>query len=229
MRLHVLQHEVFEEPGYILEWARRKNFEISFTRFHMLECLPTHTAYDLLLIMGGPMSVHDEDRYPWLVDEKAFILEAIAQNKKIIGVCLGSQLLALALGSKVYRNRWKEIGFFEVFQTNQDHPLLDGLPHHFTAFHWHGDTYDLPARCQLLYRSEACENQAFIWNNQILGLQFHLEVTPDLLQLFLDNADDELKEKSPYIQSASEMLQKASLLKEANRVLERMLDNFMGL
>ncbi|MGC8803658.1 MAG: type 1 glutamine amidotransferase, partial [Bacteroidales bacterium] len=193
MRIHFLQHEVFEEPGYIMEWARGKNYEISFTRFHMHEDLPAQIAYDMLVIMGGPMSVHDEESYPWLGREKTFISEAIACEKKIVGVCLGSQLLALVLGAKVYRNQWKEIGFYDVYHTGAEHSVIEGLPHRFTAFHWHGDTYDLPDQCQLLYRSKACENQAYIWRNRVLGLQLHLEVTPDLLHLFLDNADAELQ------------------------------------
>jgi len=229
MRLHVLQHEVFEEPGYILHWAKEKQFSVSFTRFHMQETLPVHEAYDMLVIMGGPMGVHDEDKYPWLAVEKAFIREAIDHQKKIVGVCLGSQLLAHVLGARVYRNRWKEIGFYDVNHTGVKHPLIDGLPKRFTAFHWHGDTYDLPHECQLLYRSEACENQAYVWKNRILGLQFHLEVTPDLLELFLDNADAELQENSPFIQSAAEMRAKTHLLTDINRILGKMLDNFLQL
>lgn len=227
MRIHILQHELFEEPGYILQWAQERHFEVSITRFHMLESLPDHSAYDMLVIMGGPMSVHDEDKYLWLSGEKEFIRQAIAANKKIVGVCLGSQLLAQVMGSRVYRNRWKEIGFYDVFRTDTVHPVLEGLPSQFTAFHWHGDTYDLPPGCVLLYRSEACENQAYIWQNRVLGLQFHLEVTPELLHLFLDNADEELQENSPFIQSAAEMLKKKHILPEINGILGRMIDNFI--
>jgi len=229
MRLHFLQHEVYEEPGYLMHWAKEKHFSIGITRFYMYDTLPAHNAYDMLVIMGGPMSVHDEDRYPWLAVEKKFIREAIEHNKKIVGVCLGSQLLALVLGARVYRNRWKEIGFYDVYHTGIMHPLTESFPQRFTAFHWHGDTYELPLECQLLYRSEACENQAYIWKDRVLGLQFHLEVTPDLLDLFLDNAEDELQESSPFIQSAAEMRQKSHLLTDINRILGQMLDHFIQL
>jgi GMP synthase-like glutamine amidotransferase len=215
MRIHILQHEVFEEPGYILEWARAGGHEVNFTRFYML--------------MGGPMGIYDENLYPWLIDEKKFIDQAIALQKKIVGVCLGSQLLANALGARVYRNPWKEIGFFEVMQTGIPHPVIDNIPNRFVAFHWHGDTFDLPAECSLLYSSEACKNQMFIWKNQLLGLQFHLEVTPSLLNLFLDHADNELQEKSPFIQPATEMQQKSYLLHETNSILGKILDNFVKL
>ncbi|MCX7986523.1 MAG: type 1 glutamine amidotransferase [Bacteroidales bacterium] len=229
MRLHILQHELFEEPGYILDWAKDRGFSYSVTRFHMMESLPRHNQYDMLIIMGGPMSVHDENKYPWLATEKKFLKEAIAHQKKIVGICLGSQLLALVLEAKVFRNQWKEIGFFEVIHSNTNHAVTEGLPRQFIAFHWHGDTFDLPSGCELLYSSQACKHQAYIWNKHVLGLQFHLEVTPELLQLFLDNADEELKESGPFIQTVSQMREKSYLLNEINSILGRMLDNFVKL
>lgn len=231
MKLLIFQHEPFEAPGYISEWATLNNMEVNFVEFFKQEPLPDYHNYDLLIIMGGSMSVNDEQIYPWLIDEKKFILEGISLKKKILGICLGSQLLAACLGSKVYRNKWKEIGFFEVFTQNQNHPILKNVPKQFTAFHWHGETFDLPQNAIHLAFSEACINQAFIWDNHVLGLQFHLEVTTELLNIFLSSDSEDLNQPQRFVQSANEMLVKANIqnINLCNEILDNILTNFIKL
>ncbi len=229
MKVLIFQHEPFEAPGYILEWARLNNMEVNFVEFFKQQLLPKQHNYDLLVIMGGSMSVNDEQIYPWLTDEKKFILEGISLRKKMVGICLGSQLLAACLGSKVYKNRWREIGFFDVFTQNQNHPVLKNIPKQFTAFHWHGETFDLPENAIHLALSEACINQAFIWNNQLLGLQFHIEVTQELLNIYLSTGTDELKSAERFVQTANEMLAMADNLNLCNELLDNMLSNFIKL
>jgi GMP synthase-like glutamine amidotransferase len=111
MRIHILQHVPYESPGSITDWAEEKGFPVSYTRFYENGQLPRLEDFDLLVIMGGPMNIYEKDKYPWLMLEKAFIQNCLSAKKKILGICLGSQLLADALGTKVYSNKEKEIGF----------------------------------------------------------------------------------------------------------------------
>jgi GMP synthase (glutamine-hydrolysing) len=134
-----------------------------------------------LIIMGGPMSANDD--MPYLRRELELIGEAASAGLPILGVCLGAQLIAKALGARVYRNPVKEIGWFEVQWTEaaaRDR-LHQGLSGTETVFQWHGETFDLPPEAELLASSEACRNQAYRVGSNIYGLQYHLEVTPDMI------------------------------------------------
>jgi GMP synthase-like glutamine amidotransferase len=157
--------------------------------------------------MGGLMSVHDERTHPWLVEEKKLIERAVKAGKRVLGVCLGAQLLAEVLGARVYRNRHKEIGWFPVQLTGQATPssLLAGFPETFPAFHWHGETFDIPAGARHLAKSEACKNQAFECDGRVLGLQFHLEVTRASVRALIENCRADIR-KGRYQQSPRQML-----------------------
>jgi GMP synthase-like glutamine amidotransferase len=198
MKIHYLQHVSFEDPGAILSWGMRNVHTMSRTRFFHGESLPASHDYDLLLVMGGPMSVHDEKKYPWLADEKKFIHGAIATDKKVIGICLGAQLIADVLGAEVRKNKVPEIGWFSVTRTEfSDGSPFGMIPASFTAFHWHGDTFDIPVGAIRLAESEFCENQAFIYRKNILAIQFHLESTPQGIEQLIKNCPDDLiKSKS---------------------------------
>jgi len=226
LRIHYLQHVPFEGPGYIAEWADDKGHTLSATHLFDTGSLPATTDFDWLVIMGGPMGVYDEEAYPWLREEKAFIRSAINAGKTIVGICLGSQLLAEALGALVYRNPQKEIGWFPVSLTAdaKEHRLLAGLADSFPVFHWHGDTFDLPRGATHLLSTIACKNQAFSYGNNILGLQFHLEATPETLHEMVDHGQAELKEAGQYIQSGAAMLQQAALIVGTNNILATILD-----
>jgi GMP synthase (glutamine-hydrolysing) len=140
-----------------------------------------------LIVMGGPMNVDETDRYPFLADEVQWIRQAIAADLPVLGVCLGSQLLAKALGARVYPNRVKEIGWYQIELTNdgQGDLLFHTCQPTETVFQWHGDTFDLPAETVQLARSPQCENQAFRYSRGVYGLQFHLEVTLEIISDWL--------------------------------------------
>src|SRR5215471_5921833 len=136
MRVHFIQHVYFENPGHLLEWAKEKSYSTSFTKTFENISFPNLNDFDLLVIMGGPMGVYDEEKFPWLKQEKQFIKDSIAANKKVLGICLGSQLIAEALGVKVYPNKEKEIGWWPIKKVNAE--LNNDLPNEFVTFHWHG-------------------------------------------------------------------------------------------
>jgi GMP synthase-like glutamine amidotransferase len=198
MRAHYLQHVPFEGLGCIEPWLKSQGAEVTATKFFESTSLPAVAEFDLLIILGGPMSVNDEEKFPWLRQEKNFIHEAILQQKAILGICLGAQLIAAAMGEAVYPNRRKEIGWFPITRVPAP-PECFTFPARLDVFHWHGETFDLPHEAQLLARTEGCENQAFQLGKRVIGLQFHLESTPDSVRLIITNCRDELL-PSKYVQ-----------------------------
>ncbi len=207
MRIHVLQHVPFEGPGHIAQWVADHGHSLTITRFFANENLPHPHDFDRLMIMGGPMNIYEEKRFPWLIREKVLIREAIDSGKSVVGICLGAQLLADVLGSPVYAGPEKEIGWFPITLTEagQKSDLLRGLPNEGTVFHWHGDTFDLPPGAVPLAESPACRQQAFLYDNRILGLQFHLESTPDTVQQILAHCRHELV-AGRFIQTEAEIV-----------------------
>jgi GMP synthase-like glutamine amidotransferase len=205
MRAHYFQHVPFEGIGNIEPWLIAKGYEITSTRFYKAAELPDYKKVDLLIIMGGPMSVNDEEKFPWLVAEKEFIRNCIEAGKPVLGICLGSQLIANAMGAKVYRNREKEIGWFPVKGIEHPDPSTFRFPYTFEVFHWHGDTFDLPEGAICLASSEATINQAFQLGKSTIGIQFHPETTPALLQEMIPHGRHELV-PSNYVKSEQEIL-----------------------
>ncbi|MCX7060223.1 MAG: type 1 glutamine amidotransferase [Gammaproteobacteria bacterium] len=182
MRVHWLQHADFEDLGCIGPWLAEQGHTVSGTRLYAGETAPPAAAFDALIVMGGPMNIYEYAEHPWLRTEKALIREAIAQGRRVLGICLGAQLIADVLGGPVTRNAAPEIGWFPVELNAAGRVALAfaDLPPRFTAFHWHGDTYALPPGAVCLAHSAACAQQAFSWDGgRVLGLQFHLEVTHD--------------------------------------------------
>jgi GMP synthase-like glutamine amidotransferase len=211
MKVHVLQHMPNEGLGSIEAWLAGHGASVSFTRFWERADLPAVEGIDLVIALGGPMSVNDEATLPWLVAEKQFLRDAMQQGVAVLGICLGAQLIASALGARVYPNTHKEIGWFPV--TGVD--VGDGcfrFPSAIDVFHWHGETFELPPGAVQLARSVACAQQAFQIGNNIIGLQFHLETDPASARAFVeaDNAEPpdrrELVPGKPYIQSAEQIL-----------------------
>lgn len=184
-------------------WLKARGAEVNYTRFFENPFFPDLKDLDLLIVLGGPMSVHEESRFPWLRPEKHFIHEAIGHGISVLGVCLGAQLIASAMGSRVYRNRVKEIGWFPIEGTPAPATAF-GFPPQCTVFHWHGETFDLPAGAVRLARNEACENQAFQLKENVIGLQFHLETTRQSARALVEHCSHELV-PGPYIQSASQL------------------------
>jgi GMP synthase (glutamine-hydrolysing) len=229
LRVHCFQHVDFEDLGCIRMWCDDKGYPVTYTRFFHDPAIPHTEAYDLLIVMGGPMGVNEESNYPWLVYEKLAIKEAIACRKIVLGICLGSQLIAQALGARVFKNAEKEIGWYDLYLT--EHSKESGLfgktpAPAFTVFHWHGDTFEMPEEAIHLAYSEACINQAFLYKGHVLGLQFHIEVTEDNVKTMLKNGKHELGE-GRYIQHAREILNQKQFTGSNNRIMFHLLDTLI--
>ena len=167
--------------------------------------MPDPAEVDLLVVLGGPMSVNDETEFPWLRKEKRFIRECTEAGKSVLGVCLGAQLIASAMGARVYRNRCKEIGWFPVEQVASADGSTFSFPASIEVFHWHGETFDLPPGAVRIARSEACENQAFQIGRSVVALQFHLETTIEASRAMISHCGAELV-PGKYVQSKAEIL-----------------------
>jgi GMP synthase-like glutamine amidotransferase len=232
MKIHCFQHVAFENPGTILEWANNKQHSLSYTNyFEDNFSLPSIGDIDALIIMGGSMNVDQYDKFPWLKAEKQFIKQAIDAGKKVIGICLGSQLIASALGVRVYAAKETEIGFFAINFT--DNALENLLFNHFTnpynVFQWHGDTFDLPANAEMIASSESCKNQAYLINKNVLGLQFHFEMNESVIEDMLLYDGHELEEKGKFIQQPDEIRTQFQYLKQNQQDLFLLLDKFFNL
>ncbi|MBD3582212.1 type 1 glutamine amidotransferase [Flavobacterium selenitireducens] len=223
MNLHILQHVSYEGPGHISDWAFENGHTISFTKLFEAADFPVQLDFDALVILGGPMNIYDEQQFGWLADEKRFIKQTIVTGKPVLGICLGSQLIAEAIGGKVVRNSDTEIGWFPVQKTalGENHRLLDGLDFDSPVFHWHGDTFELPESAQNLLENPACKNQMFAFADNVLGIQFHPEATPASIAQMVINGRDELV-SARFVQSETEIL--ARHFSRPNAVLSELLD-----
>jgi GMP synthase-like glutamine amidotransferase len=192
MRMAVLQHVEFEGPAAVADWAAGRGFPLRIFHLHRDPTLPSLADFDMLTVMGGPMSANDEAQLGWLGREIALVREAIAADKTVLGICLGAQIIAKALGARVYPGSAKEIGWFPVQRTTGSHPLFEGLPDSFTPFHWHGETFDLPHEATLLAKSKITQTQAFAVGQRVLGLQFHMEATEESVRALLKGAAHEI-------------------------------------
>ncbi len=225
MRLHSLEHEPFEGLANIEVWAKNRGHSISRTLLFNNEELPDINDFDWLFIMGGSMNIYEEEKYPWLASEKNFIAEAIANKKIVLGMCLGSQLIADVLGGKVSKNKYKEIGWFPVSLTKdaRNSSIFSALPSKFMAFHWHGDTFKIPSGAARIAESEGCKAQAFE-HGRVIGLQFHLEYSEKSIALMLQNCSDEIVD-GKYIQKPDEIAALIHNVRGLNRILNLLLDN----
>ena len=205
MIAHYFKHVPFEDIGSIRSWLTTAGYTITCTPFFKSANLPALEEIDLLIVMGGPMSVNEEKRYPWLVSEKQFIHQMIMSGKPVLGICLGAQLIASAMGAKVYPNSVKEIGWFPIYGFSSSDRSIFRFPQSVQAFHWHGETFDLPTGATRIAKSDGCENQAFQLGQSVIGLQFHLETTPQSAQDLVTHCRDELI-PATYIQTEKEVL-----------------------
>lgn len=203
MQMLVVQHVAGEGPGLLQEVLERRGWKLD------VRCMDARNTvlpddlgvYDAMVVLGGPMGAYEEDSYPYLGQVQALIRQAVARRLPVLGICLGGQLIARALGAGVKPNHVKEIGWHEVSLTPAGRlvPLFAGLPPTFPVFQWHSDTFTLPKGSYLLARGEACINQAFVYGASAYGgyawgLQFHLEVTPEMISQWAGSYADELAE-----------------------------------
>lgn len=180
----VLQHVAYEPLGTLDPLLRSRRVRIRYVNFgRHPDARPHLRDYDALVVLGGPMNVDEGDRHPHLRTEIELLQEATARDMPVLGICLGAQLLARALGAEVTRNPVKELGWHDIALTSEGlrDPVLSALPPTGRIFQWHGDTFGLPQGATLLASSPACAHQAFRWGRHAYGLQFHLEVDAALV------------------------------------------------
>ncbi|MCS4502564.1 type 1 glutamine amidotransferase [Arhodomonas aquaeolei] len=205
MRAHYLQHVPFEGPERIAEWLEDAGYTVTGTPLYRTAALPAPDEVDLLVVMGGPMSVNDEVAFPWLAAEKAFVRGIIEAGTPVLGVCLGAQVIASAMGGAVGPGPEKEIGWFPIRGEGGGDRSLFRFPPSVEVFHWHGEALALPPGAVRLASSPVCPNQAFQLGRTVLGLQFHLETTPASARALVEHCGDELV-PAPYVQSAADIL-----------------------
>jgi GMP synthase-like glutamine amidotransferase len=227
MRMSVLQHVEFEGPAAIADWAAGRGVPVCIFPLYRDATLPALSDIDMLAVMGGPMSANDEARLDWLGSEIALVHEAITAGKTVLGICLGAQIIAKALGARVFPGRAKETGWFPVQRTVGSSPVFDGLPETFTPFHWHGETFDLPPGATLLASSKATEAQAFAVGHHVLGLQFHMEATEESVRALVKAAAHEIG-CGPFEQQPGTILANLNRCVKLRPLLGTVLDRLTG-
>jgi GMP synthase-like glutamine amidotransferase len=226
MKLLALQHDEYDDAGSIIEWALKNNHTLTTVVLTKGEKLPPDLDFDILFIMGGTMNVYEEDKFPWLAEEKVFIKKAVEAGKIAVGFCLGGQLLAVALGGKVTRNEETEIGWRTVNfnKTVQEHPVLSVFGESAVIFQWHSDTFSvLPENARLIASNDVCAHHGFIYGNNVFAFQFHLELTYQMAYLFAGELD-KTGEKGRYVQSGEEIRRRHGYIAENNKLMFEFLD-----
>lgn len=228
MRTHYLQHVPFEDLGIMARVLMTGGHQLTNTQFFNSSTLPSVSDFDFLIVMGGPMGVNDESSFPWLYKEKKLIEQAARHKKKILGICLGAQLIAQVMGADVRKNKYREIGWFDIeIEKAINETILAGVfPQQSRVFHWHGDTFDIPKGAVHIAKSEACLNQGFVYEDHIIGLQFHLESTPQTVEKLVLNCKDEI-DGSKYVQSETEILSMESNFSHINNIMHGVLDSLI--
>ncbi|CAM3634329.1 type 1 glutamine amidotransferase [Marinicrinis lubricantis] len=224
MNIVIFQHIEFDDVAVFSEWASREG--------HTLQvCVPAEgidpsllEGADLLIILGSPLSVYQEDPPRWLSEEKAFVKQGIDQGIRVLGICFGAQMLAELLGGSVFPNEEKEIGWHPICRTDEHHPWLEGLPAQFYSMQWHGDTFTLPEGAIPLAYSAACKTQAFSYGEHIVGLQFHLEHPAEVIEQMI-TAWHPGETKAPFIQTAEHIRAQYGRCQTSLQMLQTILTN----
>lgn len=189
-----------EGPGTIEDFLKAKGIPYTVADLSKGEKIPDAEAFDTLIMMGGPMSVNEDDIYPYIREEEKLVREFVADSKSVFGICLGAQIMAKALGSRVYKGKQKEIGWYDIELTSEGiadalmrklavHPHVGDMWKRFKVFHWHGETFDIPEGAVRLAGSELFPNQAFRYGNKAYAFQFHIEVTKEMIYDWLKDED----------------------------------------
>lgn len=226
----VLQHIECEDLGTIGKAMSRKGIEHRYVRLFDGEPAPKGLGgYTGLIILGGPMNVYEEDKFPYLKDEDILIKKAMDRGIPILGICLGGQLIAKANNAKVRKGAKKEIGWYELrlSQGGKEDAAFGGFPEKLTVFQWHGDTFDIPEGATHLAGSELFPNQAYRIGDNIYGLQFHLEVTEGMIRQWMAEYQDELASLD-YIDPEKIINDTAKYIDNLSSHAERFYDKFFA-
>jgi GMP synthase-like glutamine amidotransferase len=214
----------FEGPAAVADWARTRGVELAVSPLYEAPTPPSPADFDWLLVLGGPMSVQDTDAFPFLNAEMDLVRAAVAAGRGVIGLCLGAQLMARALGGRVGPSPAREIGWWPVTATADADGLL---PARFEAFHWHGEAFEPPPGARRIASSEGCPEQGFTLGERVLGLQFHLETTPDAARALIRHCPEDLA-AGRWVQDADDMLAEAARFEAANALMTTLLDRVTG-
>lgn len=232
MRIHCLQHLKNETLGNVGTWIARKGHKLTKTLPYENSLFPAPEEFDLLLIMGGTMSVYQEEEYYWLKPEKEFVRKVIETGKPVLGSCFGAQMIAEVLGGKVTKNLYKEIGWHKVRSVegkSQSDIRNSKFPSYmfseFSGFMWHGDTFEIPTGSVKLFESEACPNQGFLYNGNVLGLQFHPEADRRWVRNLIKDSGHELVQ-GKYIQSEKQICSQESCFENSMNLAYSLMDWF---
>ena len=229
MHIHYLSHVPFEQLGAMEAWFRQRDMEINHSLLFRGDSLPAPEDLDVLVVMGGPMGADDDALFPWMAAEKALIKACIAQGKKVLGICLGAQLIARVLGAEVSTNDEKEVGWFPVYPTTagKDDSIGKLFAPHATVLHWHGDTFALPKGAVHLLESKGCRNQAFRYGDHVLALQFHLELEHNNAADLCEACPEDLTE-GEWVEDKARLLGDEQRFDDARNLLGRVLAAFLG-
>lgn len=221
----VIKHIAIEGPGIIADFFQDHKWQIKIVELQEGDWLPNKFSdIEAIIVLGGPMNVGEEDKYPFLKNEDAFIRQALKEEVPLLGICLGAQLLAKAAGAAVTKAREKELGWCQVALTDSgaQEPLFKNIAKSFDVFQWHEDTFDLPDSATLLASSSVCPNQAFKLGKNAYGLQFHIEVTSVMVQSWVKEYLDPDNKEDLYTareMAAGAQEKKEQYLKRANQIL----------
>jgi GMP synthase-like glutamine amidotransferase len=225
MKISVLQHAEHEGPGEIEVWAHKRWHQVDTTHLYRGDPLPNWDSFDLLVVMGGEMNIYQYRDWPWLKPERELIEVALAAGKPVIGICLGAQLIADALGARVAQNPEIELGWMPVSFTPEARVFCPGLPESATVLHWHGDMFELPDGATRLAVSAACGEQGYVIPGKCLGLQFHLEVDPKIATQYVHSQG--IWPEGRHVQLPEDVIAEAENFHAANRqILVNLLDRF---
>lgn len=198
MSVLICKNITTEGPGTVEDFLKAKKIPYTIVDLSVGEDIPDTEKYNALILMGGPMSANDDGIYPYIKKEEGLVRDFIAKNKSVLGVCLGAQIIAKALGARVYKGAEKEIGWFDIELTVNGirdyfmrklavHPQAGDIWKRFKVFHWHEETFDIPNGAEKLASSDICQNQAFRYGDNAYAFQFHIEVTKDMVYDWLKN------------------------------------------
>jgi len=223
MKILIVTHASFEKPGSIESWAKRHDYAVQEVKPYAGEKLPAINDYDMLIVMGGPQSPVEMHESPYLADEIEFVRQALRQNKRILGVCLGAQLIAEALGARTERSPNKEIGMYPVslLMAAATDPVFGSFPASFDVMHWHSDMPGIADGMEILAKSEGCPRQVYRYGDKVYGFQCHFELTRELVDEMLKHCEGDLK-VGKYVMTPDQL--RSLDYKQINAQMDKVLD-----